>query len=82
MTSNRDFIAAYRARQSVLRPAGVYAAQHEVLLTCPICGTPNFSQRGLHAHHCRATPERRRLTPDELQRAATDAAHQSLFPSP
>lgn len=82
MTSNSDFIAAYRARQSVLRPAGQYASQHEVLLTCPICGTPNFSQRGLRAHHCRATPERRRLTPDELQRAAAAASSPSPSPSP
>jgi hypothetical protein len=72
-TTNCDFIAAHRRRQSVLHPAGQHAASHEVLLTCPVCGTPNFSERGLRAHHCRAKPGRERLTPDEINNARTRA---------
>lgn len=71
--TNRNFIASYLRRQSVLHPAGQHASRHETLLTCPVCGVPNFSERGLRAHHCRATPERRRLSPDELQLARTRA---------
>lgn len=36
------------------------------LVTCPLCGRDGFSVRGLRAHHCRSTADRRRLTPDEL----------------
>lgn len=48
---------------------GVSTAAKEMLLTCPCCGTANFSARGLSAHCCRAKPDRGRLTLDELQRA-------------
>lgn len=41
----------------------------EALYTCPRCGTPNFSARGLTSHHCRAGGERSRLTPLELSNA-------------
>ena len=72
--NNRNFITSYLRRQSVLRRPGQYAAAHEVLLTCPVCGTPNFSERGLRAHHCRAKPDRERLSIDELQLARTRAS--------
>lgn len=71
--SNRAFIAAHAVRRASPAPAGQYATHHEVLLTCPVCGTPNFSARGLSAHQCRSTPDRRRLTPDELQLGRTRA---------
>lgn len=45
------------------------AAAAELLLTCPCCGTPNFSPRGLAAHCCRSKPDRERLNPSELQLA-------------
>lgn len=73
MTSNRDFIAAYRSRQGQYRPPGQHAAAHEVLLACPCCGTPNFSERGLRAHCCRAKPGRERLTPGEIELARSRA---------
>ena len=68
--NNRDFIAAYHGRY---RAPGVAAAATEVLLTCPCCGTPNYSERGLRAHCCRAKPGRERLTLGELQLARTRA---------
>jgi hypothetical protein len=71
--SNRAYIAAFTVRRSAVSPAGQYAAAHEVLQTCPVCGTPGFTARGLSAHHCRAKPDRSRLTPDELQTARTRA---------
>lgn len=46
----------------------------EQLLRCPVCGTPNFSARGLRAHHCRAKADRARLTPAELEIAQRRAA--------
>jgi hypothetical protein len=67
--TNREFVAAYHGRYH----APGQAAARELLLTCPVCGTPNFSERGLRAHCCRAKPDRARLTPDELQRAQVRA---------
>ncbi|MBI5768731.1 MAG: hypothetical protein HZA93_13115 [Verrucomicrobia bacterium] len=65
--NNADFIAAHQARLSARSQApGMAAAATEVLLTCPCCGTTNFSSRGLTAHCCRAKPNRERLTPAEL----------------
>lgn len=66
MLSSADYRSRYRA-------PGMAAAQ-EILLTCPCCGTPNFSERGLRAHCCRQKPNRERLTPGELQLASTRAA--------
>jgi len=40
----------------------------EILLTCPWCQTPNFSERGLRAHHCRAR-NRRKLSAPALHQA-------------
>jgi len=71
--SNRAYIATFTARRAEPHAAGQYAASHEVLVACPVCGTPNFSERGLRAHCCRSKPDRGRLTPDELQRARTQA---------
>lgn len=41
----------------------------ERLLTCPCCGIPNFSARGLRSHCCRAKPARARLNASELELA-------------
>lgn len=49
------------------------AAAAEVLLTCPVCGIPNFSERGLRTHCCRAKPNRERLTLPELELARARA---------
>ena len=69
--SNRDFIASYQARRTY---PGLAAAAVEVLLTCPCCGTANFSPRGLAAHCCRAKPGRERLSSAELTLAREQAA--------
>lgn len=66
MLSLHDYRSRYRA-------PGMAAAATELLLTCPLCGTPNFSERGLRAHCCRSKPERERLTPDEIATARTRA---------
>lgn len=49
------------------------AAAAEVLLTCPRCGTPNYSERGLRAHCCKSKPNRERLTLPELELARARA---------
>jgi len=63
-----------RAAESQAAPAAAAAAP-ELLVTCPRCGTENFSPRGLRAHKCtgqnRQTGagleiEKRRLTAEEL----------------
>lgn len=54
---------------------GVATAATEVLLTCPVCGIPNFGERGLRAHCCHAKPDRARLTPDEIQLARQRATN-------
>ena len=43
-------------------------ASKELLLTCPACGKPSFTPRGLRAHHC---PARLRL---QLTQAEVSAA--------
>lgn len=72
MNSNAQFIADYRARR--YHAAGVKAAATETLLTCPLCGIPNFSNRGLAAHCCRAKPDREKLSSPELALARSRAA--------
>lgn len=73
MMTNREFIAAHRAR--AYRAGGLRAAATETLLTCPLCHTPNFSDRGLAAHCCRAKPDREKLSHEELTLARTRAAN-------
>lgn len=70
MLSNREFIAAHRGRRTY---PGLAAAAGQPLLTCPCCGTANFSPRGLIAHCCRAKPNRERLTTSELEQARSAA---------
>jgi hypothetical protein len=43
----------------------------EILLTCPWCKTPNFSERGLKGHVCRSAPggQRRQLSAPALHMA-------------
>ena len=72
MTSNAQFVADYGARR--YRAGGVQAAATETLLTCPLCGTRNFSFRGLAAHCCRAKPDREKLSSAELSLARSRAA--------
>jgi hypothetical protein len=38
-----------------------------------VCGTPNFSTRGLAAHACRKKPHREFLTKAEIQQAHAHA---------
>lgn len=76
MSSNAQFIAAYKARR--YHAAGVHAAATEPLLTCPVCHTPNFGARGLAAHCCRAKPGREKLSAQEL--ALARARAQSTAP--
>lgn len=71
-------MSAIRPQSSVFRAPGMAAARSEApLLTCPCCGTPNFSERGLRAHCCRAKrsadQQNERLTPQEIQLAHTRA---------
>lgn len=73
MMSNAEFIAAHRAGK--FRAGGMHAASVEVLLTCPLCGIPNFSDRGLAAHCCRAKPGREKLSHAELTLARTRATN-------
>lgn len=72
MPSNAQFIADYKARR--YHAAGVRAAATELLLTCPVCGIPNFSARGLAGHCCRAKPDREKLSAEELNLARSRAA--------
>ena len=51
-----------------------HSSAPEILLTCPCCGTPNFSDRGLRSHHCRAKPQRERLAQEEMDLARRRAA--------
>jgi hypothetical protein len=39
------------------------------LFTCPRCSQPGVTSRGLLAHHCRAKPDRARLTREEVATA-------------
>ena len=45
----------------------------EQLFSCPVCGTPNFSARGLRGHCCRSKPGRARLTAAELTTALSSS---------
>lgn len=71
MTSNAQFIANYQARR--YHAGGVTAAATEPLLTCPVCGIPNFSARGLAAHCCKAKPGREKLSAQEIALARSRA---------
>jgi hypothetical protein len=69
--NNAQFIADHRVRR--YRAGGLTAAATETLLTCPCCGIPNFSARGLAAHCCQAKPDRERLSAAELSLARARA---------
>lgn len=71
MPSNAQFIADYKARR--YHAGGVTAAATEQLLTCPLCGIPNFSTRGLAGHCCRAKPDREKLSAQEIALARSRA---------
>jgi len=71
--NNRDFISHYRARPRRYIGGGQAAAAKETLLTCPVCGAPNFSARGLAAHACRSKPRREFLSQAEIQQAHAHA---------
>lgn len=52
------------------------------LITCPRCGTPNFTRGGLRAHVCRGSANRSRLTPSEIRSAtASESTPSSPMPT-
>jgi hypothetical protein len=63
-------------------PRSRRGAEKELVLSCPLCGQPNFTARGLRAHQCpkKSTPGREKhtgaLTREEW-RAAVEAARQA-----
>lgn len=70
-------------RASQQRPGGGWLCEVCVpALKCPLCNISSFTVRGLRAHHCRSTPDRRRLTADEHEAAVKAAITQSAIANP